>query len=93
MKTWSVYIIHCSDGSLYTGITTDVEKRYLQHTIQKGAKYFRGRKPEQLVYLEEKHNRSSASKREIEIKKFSRTKKIELISSIENQIKNVEFFI
>lgn len=82
-------MIHCSDGSLYTGISTDVEKRYEQHSVQKGAKYFRGRSPKQLVFLESNHNRSSATKRETEIKKLSRVNKILLISSIENQIKNV----
>ncbi|MCK5120987.1 MAG: GIY-YIG nuclease family protein [Methylomarinum sp.] len=82
-------MIHCTDGSLYTGISTDVEKRYTQHETQKGAKYFRGRKPKQLVYQESGHDRSSASKREIEIKKLSRVNKMQLILSTENQIKHV----
>lgn len=86
MKNWKVYIILCTDDSLYTGITTDVEKRYSQHTLLQGAKYFRGRKPKQLVFLEIGHDRSTASKREIEIKQLSREDKLKLISSIENQI-------
>lgn len=90
MKNWKVYIIHCSDDSLYTGITTDVEKRYSQHKLLLGAKYFRGRKPKQLVFVELGHDRSSASIREIEIKKLSRTDKLKLISSIENQIHDIE---
>ncbi len=81
MKPWFVYIIHCTDDSLYTGITTDIERRYTEHSMQKGAKYFRGRKPKQLVYQECGHDRSTASKREIEIKKLSRANKLELIKS------------
>ncbi len=79
MKNWFVYIIHCTDDSLYTGITTDIEKRYKQHATQKGAKYFRGRKPRQLVYIEGEHDRSSATKREIEIKKLTKKEKLKLI--------------
>lgn len=80
LTNWFVYIIHCSDESLYTGITTDIEKRYTAHTLQLGAKYFRGRKPRQLVYLESGHDRSSATKREMEIKKLKRMDKIKLIN-------------
>jgi len=86
MKVWFVYIIHCTDDSLYTGITTDVKRRYAQHAVQQGAKYFRGRKPKQLVYQESGHDRSTASKREIEIKKLSRASKFQLIASAQNQI-------
>ncbi len=89
MSHWFVYIIHCTDDSLYTGISTDVEKRYKQHAAQQGAKYFRGRKPKQLVYQESGHDRSSASKRESAIKKLPRSHKIQLISSTENQLKYV----
>ena len=90
MNNWSVYIIHCTDDSLYTGISTDVVKRYPQHAShQQGAKYFRGRKPKQLVYMESGHDRSSATKREMEIKKLNRADKIQLISSLANQINNV----
>jgi len=63
-----------------------VERRYAQHALQQGAKYFRGRKPKKLVYQESGHDRSSASKREIEIKKLSRENKFLLISSSHNQI-------
>ncbi len=81
MRAWFVYIIHCSDDSLYTGITTDLERRYKQHSQQQGAKYFRGRQPKELVYQESGHNRSTASKREMEIKKLSRLNKLQLIAS------------
>jgi putative endonuclease len=83
---WSVYIILCSDDSLYTGISTDVVRRYSQHTVQQGAKYFRGRLPKQLVYTEVGHTRSSASQRECAIKKLSRIQKLQLIASSCNRL-------
>ena len=86
---WSVYIILCTDNTLYTGITVDVPRRFDQHAIGKGAKYFRGRQPEQLVYVESGHNRSSATKREIDLKKLSRKEKTQLITSDKNKIREV----
>jgi len=77
---WQVYIILCSDNSFYTGITTDVDRRFRQHANGTGAKYFRGRQPKRVVYLEGSHTRSSASKREIEIKAMNRAEKILLTS-------------
>ena len=82
--TWQVYIILCSDGSLYTGITTDVKRRFAQHLSGKGAKYFRGRSPSDLVYVENDHDRSSASRREAQIKKLGRVEKRRLIFSPNN---------
>lgn len=79
-------MILCSDNSLYTGISNDVERRMLQHASQRGAKYFRGRQPEQLVYLESGHDRSSASQREAAIKKMRRIDKQRLIQSERNEI-------
>ncbi len=86
MKTenpqWSVYIIEASDHSLYTGITTDIERRFDEHRNgAKGAKYFNGRKPMRVVYQEQGHDRSSASQREAEIKSLSRREKEKLISN------------
>jgi putative endonuclease len=78
---WQVYIILCSDESLYTGITTDIARRLTQHRDGCGAKYFRGRKPERLVYLESGHDRSSAGRREIEIKRLRLNAKRRLIAS------------
>ena len=52
-QTWKLYILRCRDGSLYTGITTDVEKRFAAHNAGKGAKYTRGRGPWELVYSED----------------------------------------
>ncbi len=82
---WSVYIILCTDGSLYTGISTDVERRFRQHQAGKGAKYFRGRQPLAIAYREEGYTRTSAGRRENTIKKLSRTEKQSLISSCESQ--------
>ena|ERR1039457_2211516 len=79
---WQVYIISCSDNSLYTGITTDVERRFRQHSEGRGAKYFRGRQPIGIVYLESGHTRSSASKREIQIKSSSRIEKNILLGRV-----------
>lgn len=79
--TWCVYIILCSDNSLYTGITTDVAGRFQQHAAGRGAKYFRGRQPLQVVYLENGHSRSTASRREAQIKAMHRTDKEALVSS------------
>ena len=76
---WQVYIIRCSDDSLYTGITLDVERRLTEHGGARGAKYFRGKRPRQLVYLEGGHTRSSACQREAAIKKLTRAAKLRLI--------------
>jgi len=67
-RDWQVYILLCSDGSLYTGITTDIERRLLEHGAGRGARYCRGRSPLTLVFLETGHDRSSASRREAKIK-------------------------
>ncbi len=85
--SWYVYIILCTDDSLYTGITTDLNKRWSQHCCQKGAKYFRGRNPKEFVYIENQHTRSTASKREAVIKKLKRVEKFQLIESDFNQLK------
>lgn len=78
---WQVYIIRCSDASLYTGITRDIRQRFAAHGGKRGARYFRGRSPEAVVYLEEGHTRSSASRREAAIKKLPRQRKLELIAA------------
>ena len=77
---WYVYMIRASDDSLYTGITTDVQRRFNEHcSPDKGARFFRGRKPLEVVYTETHPDRSSALQRESAIKKLSRSEKIELI--------------
>ena len=81
---WLVYIILCSDNSLYTGITTDCERRFRQHAAGRGARYFRGRQPLQVVYLEHDHSRSSAARREAEIKAMNRGDKDLLVAGIQS---------
>ncbi|MCK4507772.1 MAG: GIY-YIG nuclease family protein [Desulfuromonadales bacterium] len=83
---WQVYIILCTDDSLYTGITTDIKRRFAQHASGTGARYFRGHSPRRLVYLEGSHDRSSASRREIEIKRLRPDDKRFLIASSGNQL-------
>jgi len=78
-NTWWVYMILCSDNTYYTGITTDLDRRFAQHLSGKGAKYFYGRKPVEFVFKEEGHNRSSASQREAAIKSLTRSQKTVLI--------------
>lgn len=78
-NNWHLYILRCKDGTLYTGITTDVEKRLEVHRAGKGAKYTRGRAPLELVYTEKCENHSHALKRELEIKALPREKKRQLI--------------
>lgn len=73
-----VYVVKCSDGTLYTGYTTDVERRVEEHNSGEGAKYTRGRTPVRLVHVEEHETRSEAMSREAEIKAMSRKEKEEL---------------
>ena len=78
-NTWKVYILRCCDGSLYTGITTDVTRRLREHNSGKGAKYTRTRRPIELVYQEDCADHSHALRRELEIKALPREKKLKLI--------------
>jgi len=80
MNKWFVYLVECSDGSLYCGISTDVEKRVEKHNAPKGgAKYTRSRQPVTLKVFWEFENRSEASKEEYRIKKLTREEKLKLI--------------
>ena len=72
---WSVYILRCADGSLYTGIAKDIAARVAQHNAGKGAKYTRGRLPVKVVYSESSLSHGDALRREIEIKRLPATKK------------------
>ena len=79
-KKWYVYIVQCSDGSLYTGITVDLDRRLNEHnTSNKGAKYTRSRRPVQMMYSETHETRSLASKREYAIKQLTRKEKLNLL--------------
>jgi putative endonuclease len=76
-----LYILECADGSLYTGITTDLKRRVMEHNDSElGAKYTCGRRPVKLVYSKKFRNRSSASKEEVRSKKLSRKEKLKLIN-------------
>lgn len=74
-EIWYLYILRCGDGSLYTGITTDVSRRLEAHRRGKGAKYTRGRGPLELVYQQLCGTHSDALRRELEVKALSRTQK------------------
>lgn len=80
-NTWYLYILRCKDNTLYTGITTDVEKRFEAHQSGKGAKYTRGRGPLELVYREQCSSHSEALKRECAVKAMTRQQKQDLIAT------------
>lgn len=87
-SSWYVYIIRTEKRTLYTGITTDVERRFAEHQAvfdgkrpAKGAKYFRRTKPVEVVYVEICENRSEASKREASIKGMTRAQKLALVEA------------
>ncbi|MDJ0833000.1 MAG: GIY-YIG nuclease family protein [Gammaproteobacteria bacterium] len=82
MQAWFVYIVHCADGCLYTGITTDLERRINEHNdpaTKLGARFTRGRQPVTLVYQQQLADRSSATRREMEIKALNKQQKQALI--------------
>ena len=76
---WYVYMLRCGDGSLYTGSTTDVERRLREHQGGTGTRYTRSRPPVTLAYAEEAPDRSAAQRREAAIKKLPRAQKLKLI--------------
>ena len=79
MTQWHVYMVRCADGSLYTGITTDLERRVAQHNAGEGARYTRGRRPVCLVYRERVKNRPAALRREYALKRMPAPEKRALI--------------
>ena len=83
---WTVYILRCGDGTLYTGITDDLSRRLAAHRAGRGAKYTRGRGPLELVYAEAQADRSVASKREWAIKQMTRAEKEALAASWNGEI-------
>jgi len=84
MKQYWVYILVCSDGTLYTGYTTNLDKRIIKHNLKQGAKYTRSRLPVKLVYSQVYEDKSAALKREIQIKSLSRSDKFILINKNRN---------
>lgn len=84
--SWKVYIIQTESGNLYTGITTDLERRFAEHMSgQKGARFFNFSNPKTILFQEEHPCRSTATKREIEIKKMSRKQKLNLILNFKRE--------
>lgn len=81
MHDWYIYILRCSDGSFYTGITTDLVKRVERHNSGDGAKYTRARRPVGLIYSQECSSKSEAKRKELEIKSLSRENKEKLVDS------------
>ncbi len=83
MSHWVVYMLRCSDKSLYTGVTIDIKRRLHEHNHdnKRGAAYTRGRRPVKLIYHEAHENRSAAGKREAAIKRMNRTEKLQLVKT------------
>jgi len=81
MSDWTVYMLHCADGSLYTGIARDAAARLATHNAGRGAKYTKARRPGALIWQEPAACRSTASKREYAIKQPRRSEKLALIAS------------
>ncbi len=79
LEGWYVYVLRCADNTLYTGITTDVTRRLGEHNRGEGAKYTRCRTPVTLLFVEKAEDRSSASRRERDIKRLTRRRKLELV--------------
>ena len=84
--TWYVYMVRGSDESLYTGITTDLERRVKEHNSKQGAKSLRGKLPVTLVYFEKRTDQVDAAKREREIKGWLRIKKLDLIKGFIDRV-------
>jgi len=79
--SWVCYLLECADGTLYCGITNDLDKRLAAHNAGEGAKYTRGRAPVNLVFSESCADKSTALKREMEIKRLPRTEKLALVKA------------
>ena len=82
---WFLYILKCSDGSFYTGISNNIEERLKQHNSGKASKYTRARRPVVLIYTEELDGKSQALKREMEIKRLNRKQKEQLVGKNNDQ--------
>ena len=81
MNEWHCYLLECADGSLYTGITNDLEKRLAAHNSGTASKYTRSRLPVKLVFTENQPDRAAASRRELQIKRLPRHAKLALLLS------------
>jgi putative endonuclease len=83
-RTWHVYLLRCADGTLYTGVTTDPDRRLAEHNRGTASRYTRGRRPVEMVHREACGNRSEALRREAAVKGMSRVDKLCIIKSKEN---------
>lgn len=82
--SWTVYFLRCNDNSLYAGITTDIERRLIEHNNSKlGAKYTRARRPVTLAYQESAEDKSTAAKREYQLRTLTKAKKEQLVKQFE----------
>ncbi len=90
VASWFVYILRCADGSLYTGIATDVDRRVDEHNsdAKAAARYTRSRRPVKLLYREPASDRSAATRREFAIKRASRAEKLALIGGASSALRN-----
>ena len=88
-QMYFVYLLECKDGSLYTGITTDVDRRFVDHKNGVGGSYTRSKGVKNVVYTEKHPDRSSASKREAEIKSWRREKKLRLIGASDHRLRRI----
>ena len=86
---WNVYIIECTDKSLYTGTTTDISRRLIEHNAKKGGNYTKLYTPVKLVYQEPADSHSKALKREAQIKRWTRNKKLALIKGNLTELSNL----
>ncbi len=77
-----VYLLECNDHSIYTGITTDVDRRFVEHLEGTASRFTRAKKAKRILYIEKHANRSMASKREAEIKKWPRSRKLALVKGV-----------
>lgn len=80
---WFVYLLRCADGSLYAGITTDLDRRLAEHNAGTGAKYTRARRPVALAWAEPATDRASASRREYAVRRASRAQKQALVAAFQ----------
>lgn len=83
-SVWWVYVLHCADGTLYTGITTDVDRRIAEHNGDgaPGARYTRSRRPVRLLHVEPAADRAEATRRELAIKRLDRERKLALCAAV-----------
>jgi predicted GIY-YIG superfamily endonuclease len=86
---WYVYMLKCQDGTIYTGVTDDIARRFKEHAQGKGGHYTNYNRPKEVLYKEPFEERSDAEQREQQIKRWSRAKKLALVGADKNALKNL----